>query len=760
MKKHTFRIIITLLIIALGLVILPYLSRVNAASNQLNAGAKISLQSFNKNLDNINIKIEFTTNVNLDGANNALLVGIISNDETLLTDQRFIGSSTLSGLYDEDDTVLVLENAPSTIGTKVKNGGYYTYTFETKDFTVVDSTTNVGYFVVIAQKGTLINVQLSVTEVKYSVRFGEKAPVLYSYNELIEAPETTYFMEINGHYPLNSWVGDDSSEFIEGSTYTTKDIVYRANKLPLQAHNWEHIDEDYAIRGHNGVLAHDICSICGAIRIDNNSQSLSNTEDLNTTHICEYDVSFDWSNALNPGDKPHIIYICQDELCGYSYKVNSSDIVMTIKDGSLIEPTFDKEGSVIYVASTTYENKIASDEKSYILPKSTHKLTFIEAVLPTCTTDGNVQYFHCNECGKNFSDIEAKYELLSIIDPRHHSLTHIDKVDSTCTINGIIEHYHCSVCNKNFGDEKGINEINDINICAHHNLTHIDKVDETCTTDGRIECYHCTICDKNYSDSLGQIEIFDVRIPKHHNLIYHDGVEASCTTGGNIDYYECLMCGKCFSDISAQNELDTTSIKPEHLLTHHDAKEATCIEDGNIEYYECSKCHKLFSDSEGTKVLSSVILKGGHIFTHYNKVDATCTTEGNIEYYHCSVCGKNFDKESNKLDSVIIPATHSLIKYIATDATCETDGNIEYYHCSVCGKNFRDQGGKLEVEDIVIHAIGHQYGTDGRCTVCGKNKPNQGGSGCFSVISSFSLLPIFAASFIIIVKKKKENNVE
>ena len=165
---------------------------VNAESIKLSAGREIDLTGLNGNLNNINIKIEFNTPVNLDGKNNALLIALLSSDNTVLTDTRFISSSTDVGIYDENGIAIIFENAPTSIGSKTFINNSYTYTVETKDFTILNSTKNIKKLVVVGQKGEEISTEISFSEIKYSVKFGENSPTLYSYNALISAPTGIY----------------------------------------------------------------------------------------------------------------------------------------------------------------------------------------------------------------------------------------------------------------------------------------------------------------------------------------------------------------------------------------------------------------------------------------------------------------------------------------------------------------------------------------------------------------------------------------
>lgn len=65
-----------------------------------------------------------------------------------------------------------------------------------------------------------------------------------------------------------------------------------------------------------------------------------------------------------------------------------------------------------------------------------------------------------------------------------HSLEYHAKVDPTCTTDGNIEYWSCSGCGKNFSDENGTTEIKDVGISAEHKF-----VDGICIECGEIENY-------------------------------------------------------------------------------------------------------------------------------------------------------------------------------------------------------------------------------------------------------------------------------
>lgn len=61
--------------------------------------------------------------------------------------------------------------------------------------------------------------------------------------------------------------------------------------------------------------------------------------------------------------------------------------------------TMEVEGNLTLVAKFSHE------------PVHTHDLTKTEAKAPTCTEDGNIEYWFCEGCGKYFSDAEGKTEI-------------------------------------------------------------------------------------------------------------------------------------------------------------------------------------------------------------------------------------------------------------------------------------------------------------------------------------------------------------
>ena len=138
-----------------------------------------------------------------------------------------------------------------------------------------------------------------------------------------------------------------------------------------------------------------------------------------------------------------------------------------------------------------------------------------------------------------------------------HTLTKHDAVDATCTAPGNVEYWHCSVCGKNFSDSAGTGELTEITSPAlNHNWGAWEKVSETqhqriCQNDGSHKetgdhtpgtaatCKapaNCSICGQSYGE----------KNPSNHTggTEVRNQKEATTTTEGYTGDTYCLGCGE------------------------------------------------------------------------------------------------------------------------------------------------------------------------------------------------------------------------
>ena len=204
------------------------------------------------------------------------------------------------------------------------------------------------------------------------------------------------------------------------------------------------------------------------------------------------------------------------------------------------------------------------------------------------------------------TDINIKGEVInygSILCSKH-SIKAVEAKDPTCTEDGNIEYYTCSVCDKLFAEEEATTEItlDDTVIPASHSLVKIDRNEATCTEDGNIEYYTCSVCDKLFADEEATTEITledTVITAKGHKLVKTDRKEATCTEDGNIEYYTCSVCNKLFADEKATTEItiEDTVITAKGHSYDSVVTPPTCTEAGYTTH-TCANCGDSYVDSE------------------------------------------------------------------------------------------------------------------------------------------------------------------
>ena len=145
----------------------------------------------------------------------------------------------------------------------------------------------------------------------------------------------------------------------------------------------------------------------------------------------------------------------------------------------------------------------------------THTLTAVEAKASTCIHKGNIAYWYCEECGKYFSDAEAKNEIskaeteLPLAD---HTRETIPGKAPTCTEAGLTDGEKCSVCGQ-------LLKAQEVIPATGHTEETIPGKAPTCTEAGLTDGVKCSVC--------GEILVEQTSIPATgHNFI--NGVCTEC----------------------------------------------------------------------------------------------------------------------------------------------------------------------------------------------------------------------------------------
>ncbi len=347
-----------------------------------------------------------------------------------------------------------------------------------------------------------------------------------------------------------------------------------------------------------------------------------------------------------------------------------------------------------------------------------HVLTKVDAVKETCTENGNVAYYKCEKCGKNYANADGTDLIADVVIPAHHTMTYHAEEPETCTATGIREYWSCSACGYNYDSESGDNVLSDdeLIIPAHkHDLTAHSAVGESCTEAGNVEYWTCSECKKNY-DANGEV-IADVTVAPHaHTMTPHAEEPSTCIATGVKEYWACSECGFNYDSENGGNVLSDEDLvipKKDHVMTYHAASGNTCLERGSVEHWACSECGYNYDAEQGGNIIQNVETEAtGHNMTHFEAIAPDCITDGNVEYWHCENCGNNYADDAkdseNELDSVIDPKLgHDMIHNDRVAPTCEEPGTKEFWTCKNCNKNFADEDGNEVIVNLGISALGH-----------------------------------------------------
>ena len=188
---------------------------------------------------------------------------------------------------------------------------------------------------------------------------------------------------------------------------------------------------------------------------------------------------------------------------------------------------------------------------------------------------------------------------------------HVEAKESTCANAGNIEYWHCNICGNNFSNADGTQAVNKTELeKPAHKMIHIQGDFSACTGKGTREHWHCEVCGGNYEDINGYIIFENKETPAEgHEMSYEEGYEATCTTDGRRSFYHCWKCDKYFLDEEGEQEIQEKDITLQpnnnHDLEYRPKNAATCTDDGRKATYYCYRCGKEFLDKAATKVVTN-----------------------------------------------------------------------------------------------------------------------------------------------------------
>ncbi len=210
-------------------------------------------------------------------------------------------------------------------------------------------------------------------------------------------------------------------------------------------------------------------------------------------------------------------------------------------------------------------------------PEAAHNVIHVEALEPTCTEIGNIEYWYCDVCGAAWLDAECTMNTnlmaVKLGASCKYSAEHVAAKEANCFEEGNTEYWYCANCDVYYADADCTIVTNRLNtvIPVSHNVIHVEAVDPTCAENGNIEYWYCDICGQAWLDELCHLNtnLRAVVLPATGEHTYDGEYDAECNVCGEIrEIASPITCiGKAVSeDVSGLAflfEADVIMVKPE-----------------------------------------------------------------------------------------------------------------------------------------------------------------------------------------------------
>ena len=355
-----------------------------------------------------------------------------------------------------------------------------------------------------------------------------------------------------------------------------------------------------------------------------------------------------------------------------------------------------------------------------------HVLTHIDAKTATCTETGNMEYWHCSVCEKNFTSEACDTEIADVETEKNasnHSGTAVwtqtatthKQVYSCCQVVNVAETNHtwqdgkCTVCNypcthsggKAYCTAKAVCEICNQEYGNTDPSNHSGALEWVQTAKTHKQIYNCcqavNVAEANHTWENGKCTVCNyvcqhTDTDKNHicdicgeTLSDHTGGKATCTKKAVCDY-----CGKEYGETDPNNH--SGALEWTQTATTHEQKWNCCNavvvanEPHEWKNGKCSECGYACLHSGGTatckdKAVCEICNQSygdlaPHELTHIAAKAATAAEFGNTEYWHCDVCDKYFSDENSTNEIALADTVISKLapKIIAGDGATVTQG--------------------------------------------------------------------------------------
>lgn len=312
----------------------------------------------------------------------------------------------------------------------------------------------------------------------------------------------------------------------------------------------------------------------------------------------------------------------------------------------------------------------------------------VAATDSTCLKKGNVAYYHCTVCEKNFAeDKTTELESVEKALADHVYGTLIEATTSTCVEHGTVEHYHCSVCGKDFDADKNVLDTIEAPLAAHTFGDLVAAVASTCQTHGNVAYYHCSVCEKNFAeDKTTVLETVEAPLGAHNYGELQKGDEnghfRACTTEGCTEKETVAhdYTGQAYYPAGTEEHYVNCKVCNYEHREHHEFGEWTKKDETN-HAHKCAKCNKEITEAHtgGTatckaQAVCTVCHEGyGNLADHVLGADGKCTVCGKTPN---AVFGKTYSAFTVNASGTVDTSVNALLTFDANGKAEGVTGSV------------------------------------------------------------------------------------
>ena len=322
----------------------------------------------------------------------------------------------------------------------------------------------------------------------------------------------------------------------------------------------------------------------------------------------------------------------------------------------------------------------------------------VAATDSTCLKKGNVAYYHCTVCEKNFAeDKTTELESVEKALADHVYGTLIEATTSTCVEHGTVEHYHCSVCGKDFDADKNVLDTIEAPLAAHTFGDLVAAVASTCQTHGNVAYYHCSVCEKNFAeDKTTVLETVEAPLGAHNYGEWAKGDEnghtRACQTAGctetKVEPHD-YTGQSCYRISDDEHRVECKVCGYEHHERHEFGDWTKKDETNHAQ--KCAKCTMTVTEAHtgGTatckaQAVCTVCHEGyGNLADHVLGADGKCTVCGKTPN---AVFGKTYSAFTVNASGTVDTSVNALLTFDGNGKAEGVTGSV-----SIIKKNGHDE---------------------------------------------------------------------